>query len=114
VELRGFGIRVNMISPDGAPTNVLAQAVHMLECEPVSLDLAEKKAKEFSPLPDHALSTLDVAQAALFIATEDSGFISGHNLMVDCGNTVTKPYDNARWYTTHSPLFREAAKTGMD
>lgn len=114
VELRGFGIRVNMMSPDGVPTNILAQAVHMLEDEPISLDLAEKKANEFSPLPDRSLNTLDVAQAALFFATEDSGFISGHNLLVDCGNTITKPYDNARWYTTHSPLFREASKTGMD
>lgn len=115
VELRGFGIRVNMISPHSVPTQLLAQARRILDCKPFSMELAEKKVKENSVMPDHWLNTLDVAQAALFLAAEeDSGYISGHDLVVDCGHTVTKPYDSARWYTTHSPLFREAAKTGMD
>ncbi|XP_010412483.1 PREDICTED: short-chain dehydrogenase reductase ATA1-like [Camelina sativa] len=88
-ELGSHGIRVNSISPHGVPTDILVNAYRKylnndkLDVPEVTDIVAEK-----GSLPGRAGAVEDVAQAALFLASqESSGFITGHNLVVDGGYT---------------------------
>lgn len=76
VELKGSGIRVNVLSPGGTETPGLRQLV--------SEDAAAQMA---ASVPLGRLGQPeDVARAAVFLASDDSSYISGIELFVDGGN----------------------------
>ncbi|CAL1414501.1 unnamed protein product [Linum trigynum] len=79
VELGEYGIRVNSISPTGVPTP-MGMKILGLDREGVQ-DLCSEKAA----LKGVALDENDVAEAALFLASNESKFVSGLNLVVDGG-----------------------------
>uniref|UniRef100_A0A0A0LGR0 Uncharacterized protein n=1 Tax=Cucumis sativus TaxID=3659 RepID=A0A0A0LGR0_CUCSA len=85
VELGQFGIRVNCLSP-----YVLATP---LATEFVDLDGAEfeKYASSRANLKGVTLKAEDVANAALFLASDESRYVSGHNLFVDGGFSIVNP-----------------------
>lgn len=89
-ELGSHGIRVNSISPHGVPTDILVNAYRKF-LNNDKLDVAEVTeivAEKGSLLTGRAGTVEDVAHAALFLASqESSGFITGHNLVVDGGYT---------------------------
>ena len=77
LELAGEGIRVNAISPGPIAT---AYVIERLEREP------EERAQRESFIPAGHLGDPDeIASAALFLASDESGFVDGHNLVVDGG-----------------------------
>ncbi|KAK3222340.1 hypothetical protein Dsin_009365 [Dipteronia sinensis] len=88
-ELGMHGIRVNCISPHGVPSEMLVDAYRKflgkkdMSPEEVGKIVGERG----SLLRERSGSTEDVAQAALFLASDDSGFITGHNLVIDGGYT---------------------------
>ncbi|KAK2635655.1 hypothetical protein Ddye_030447 [Dipteronia dyeriana] len=88
-ELGMHGIRVNCISPHGVPSEMLVDAYRKflgnkdMSPEEVGKIVGERG----SLLRGRCGSTEDVAQAALFLASDDSGFITGHNLVIDGGYT---------------------------
>ncbi|OVA18559.1 hypothetical protein BVC80_1831g96 [Macleaya cordata] len=71
------GIRVNCVSPSvlGTP---LSCAIFETDTEGV-----EKKFSSSSNLKGLALKVNHVADAVLFLASNESAFVSGHNLAVD-------------------------------
>jgi NAD(P)-dependent dehydrogenase (short-subunit alcohol dehydrogenase family) len=77
-ELAPAGIRVNAISPG----NILSS-----EHSPFHGDkgLALRRAAENSCLMERLGSPDEIANAALFLASEEASFITGHNLLVDGG-----------------------------
>ncbi|KAL5566744.1 hypothetical protein UlMin_029908 [Ulmus minor] len=77
-ELGVHGIRVNSLSPHGVPTDMLVGAFKQF------LGKVDMKPEEVGRLVAIAE---DVAQAALFLASEESGFVTSHNLLVDGGYT---------------------------
>ncbi|CAI0629085.1 unnamed protein product, partial [Linum tenue] len=79
VELGEYGIRVSSISPTGVPTPMGMKSLG-LDREGVQ-DLCSEKAA----LKGVALDENDVAEAALFLAGDESKFVSGVNLVVDGG-----------------------------
>ncbi|XP_065864295.1 short-chain dehydrogenase reductase 3b-like [Euphorbia lathyris] len=81
-ELGGFGIRVNSVSPFGVATPLSCKAYDL---EP---DQVEANTSCVSNLKGVVLKTRHVAEAALFFASDESGYISGHNLVIDGGFTV--------------------------
>lgn len=77
-ELGKYGIRVNCVSPFGVDTPISAGTIKDVEgfvCKVANLKGIVLKAKH-------------IAEAALFLASDESAYISGHELTVDGGFTV--------------------------
>jgi NAD(P)-dependent dehydrogenase (short-subunit alcohol dehydrogenase family) len=84
-EMAGRGIRVNSLHP--GPTDNEFQ--HTIEIEAIGAS-REESAKAFEsmiPLGRHA-SADEIAKAVLFLASDDSSFMTGHTLAVDGGMTI--------------------------
>ncbi|KAL5567016.1 hypothetical protein UlMin_030180 [Ulmus minor] len=87
-ELGVHGIRVNSLSPHGVPTDMLVgafkQFLGKVDMKPEEVgSIVERE----SLLRGRVATAEDVAQAALFLASEESGFVTSHNLLVDGGYT---------------------------
>lgn len=74
-----YGIRVNCVSPAAVATPLLEKSMKM------SAEEIEKLFESFNRLKNGALKASDVADAVLFLASDDSQFVTGHNLVVDGG-----------------------------
>ncbi|KAI3826300.1 hypothetical protein L1987_00346 [Smallanthus sonchifolius] len=82
VELGQFGIRVNCLSPYGMSTPMVTSSG---TTDPKTFKTI---IDSYGNLNDVTLTTNDVANAALFLATNDAKYMSGHNLHVDGGFSV--------------------------
>ncbi|KAG2670496.1 hypothetical protein I3760_14G087800 [Carya illinoinensis] len=84
VELGQYGIRVNCISPHGVATPMFLKSMGIDK---------KKKAEEIissaANLKGPVLEAEDLAEAALFLASEESKYVSGLNLVVDGGYSTT-------------------------
>jgi NAD(P)-dependent dehydrogenase (short-subunit alcohol dehydrogenase family) len=83
MELGESGVRVNSISPGAIATGIFAKALGL------SVDAAENTPpvmreayKSAQPIPRAGLPD-DIAHAAVFLASDESTFINGHDLVVD-------------------------------
>ena len=82
VELGPDNIRVNAICP-------VMGATGMLELFMGMPDTPENRKKFIATIPLGRLSEpLDIARAAVFLASDDAGFITGVEFPVDGGRTV--------------------------
>lgn len=87
MELGESNVRVNCISPGGIATGIFGKAAGL------PTDQAEKSSEFIKQvLADHQPIRRpgvvdDIAQAAVFLASDESSFINGHNLVVDGGLT---------------------------
>ncbi|CAI9781404.1 unnamed protein product [Fraxinus pennsylvanica] len=79
VELGKYGIRVNCVSPHVVPTRQSKEFYKMDDegCRSI-----------YSILKGVYLNPEDVAEAVLFLASDESKFVTGHNLFVDGGITI--------------------------
>ncbi|XP_040994323.1 secoisolariciresinol dehydrogenase-like [Juglans microcarpa x Juglans regia] len=82
VELGQFGIRVNCVSPCLVATP-LAKDFFKLDDNGVY--------SVYSNLKDSLLKSEDVAEAALYLGSDESKYVSGHNLLVDGGFSISNP-----------------------
>ena len=82
VELAPDDIRVNLISPVMAPTGLLTEFMGVA-------DTAENRSRFVSTIPlGRMCDPVDVANAALFLATDDARFLTGIEMPVDGGRSV--------------------------
>ncbi|CAN1859220.1 Short-chain dehydrogenase reductase 3b [Linum perenne] len=81
-ELGEYGIRVNCISPFGLATPLTCGAFGMRP------DEVEANCSKIANLKGIVLKARHVAETALFLASDESAYVSGHNLAVDGGFTV--------------------------
>jgi NAD(P)-dependent dehydrogenase (short-subunit alcohol dehydrogenase family) len=108
-ELCRFGVRVNCVAPSGVMTPLAAHA-HIGDHQ--AMDALRDRLMEVSPLKGRPGLAEDVANAALFLASDESGFTNGHCLTTDGGFTTGSkagppPHSEA------VPFAREAGKTGV-
>ena len=82
VELGRHGIRVNCVSPYLVATPL---AKRFLEIDDDGV------CRVYGNLKGAVLKPEDVAEAALYLASDESKYVSGHNLLVDGGFTIVNP-----------------------
>ncbi|KAF8390279.1 hypothetical protein HHK36_024804 [Tetracentron sinense] len=78
-QLGEHGIRVNCVSPSAVPTPLMYKAYQM-DAEGI-----EKAFKPLTSLKGEGLKVHNVSDAVLFLASDQSAFVTGHNLVVDGG-----------------------------
>ncbi|XP_002970482.2 momilactone A synthase [Selaginella moellendorffii] len=94
-ELGRHGIRVNCISPVGIITPLLTKLLQKLQPTLTSEQIQEAYVCN-SELAGTKLEVEDVANAALFLCSQDAKYISGHNLVLDGGLSASRPFDPFR------------------
>ena len=101
VELGEKGIRVNSLSPGPIATGIFGKGAAGLDHDEADEHVEYAEAAiaavlpRWQPLP--SVGTVnDIAQAALFLASDASRLITGHNLVVDGGITAGWPVAVAR------------------
>ncbi|KAF8390278.1 hypothetical protein HHK36_024803 [Tetracentron sinense] len=78
-QLGEHGIRVNCVSPSALATPLIVEAFQM-DGEGI-----EKAFEPFTTLKGVGFKVNNVADAVLFLASDESAFVTGHNLVVDGG-----------------------------
>jgi meso-butanediol dehydrogenase/(S,S)-butanediol dehydrogenase/diacetyl reductase len=110
-ELAPAGIRVNVISPG----NILSSEHSPFNGEE---GLALRTAAENSCLMERLGSPDEIASAALFLASEEASFITGHNLLVDGGFSASgglgrgRPEDDSALSAVVARNINAAGQTG--
>src|SRR5882757_3274461 len=83
MELGESGIRVNSISPGVIATGIFGKALGLsVEAAEKTPELMHGVYKSAQPIPRAGLPE-DIAHAAVFLASDESTFINGHDLVVD-------------------------------
>ena len=108
-ELCRFGIRVNAIAAAGMATEMVAA---VLTGNPDDIDEAKRILAEASPLKDRPGLVEDVANAALWLASDESGYTNGHTLTTDAGITVGATVAGPA-FSEYAPMIREAGRSGL-
>lgn len=111
-ELGFYGIRVNVIAPGRIATPMVAAT---WAGNPDDLDGAYRAILPESPLKDRAGYGSDIAEAAAWLLSPASGYVSGQVIVVDGGlmagsPPATKPLNNA--YTERRVFLREGHERG--
>jgi NAD(P)-dependent dehydrogenase (short-subunit alcohol dehydrogenase family) len=108
-EVCGYGVRVNAIAPYSVATSMVADAyLH----DHTAIDETIKMLTDESPLVNRPGLASDVANAALWLASDESGYTSGHTLTVDAGITTGAMPGGPR-FSEYLPMQREAGKSGL-
>lgn len=110
-ELGAYGIRVNAIAPGKHVTPMNAAQI---VGDPDDLDAAREAFRTRTPLRGRIGLAEDIAHAALWLASDDAGFVSGHVLVVDGGLTSgskegVSPGEQGRW-AVRQDLIRTRAR----
>jgi NAD(P)-dependent dehydrogenase (short-subunit alcohol dehydrogenase family) len=113
-ELGAWSIRVNAIAPGKILTPMNAAAV---VGNADAMDEAREAFQTRTPLRGRIGLPDDIAHAALWLASDDAGFVSGQTLVVDGGLTTgskenVAPGEHGRW-ASRRDLLREAGRSGM-
>ena len=107
-ELGPYGVRANCVAPYSVATPMVA---HAYLGDHTDIDTTLKMLTEQSPLKGRPGLADDVANAVLWLASDDSGYTSGLTLTVDAGIT-TGSVAGAPRFAEHKPMQREAGKDG--
>lgn len=101
-ELASHGVRVNAISPGNTVT---AMTSAVMTGDPNAFETATKHIAAGSLLGIAGLPA-DIANAAVFLASDEARYITAHTLVVDAGQTGIG--GNGRFHQQESALVREA------
>ncbi len=85
MELGESNVRVNSISPGGIATGIFGKALGLpTEEAEKSTDIMKQALAEWQPIRRSGMAD-DIAMAAVFLASDESTFVNGHDLVVDGG-----------------------------
>lgn len=102
-ELAQYSVRVNAISPGNTVT---AMTAGVGTGDHTDIDGASKYIAKGSPL-GYAGFPEDIANAALYLASDESKYVSGHTLVVDAGQTTSGMTPN-RFHNGENRVFGAA------
>ncbi len=108
-ELCHHNIRVNAIAPAGMATAMVAD---VSTGDPAAIEATKEILAQNSPLKGRPGVAEDVANAALWLASDESGYTTGHTLTTDAGTTIGAT-TNPIAFAEYEPLLREAGKKGI-
>jgi len=108
-ELCRFGIRVNAIAAASMATPMVA---NVLTGDPGAIEEAKRILAAQSPLRDRPGLAEDVANAALWLASDESGYTTGHTLTTDAGITIGATATGPA-FGEYAPMIREAGRKGL-
>ena len=108
-ELCRHGIRVNAIAAASMATPMVA---NVLTGDPSDIEGAKRILADASPLLNRPGLAEDVANAALWLASDESGYTTGHTLTTDAGFTIGATVAGPA-FAEYSPMVREAGRTGL-
>ncbi|KAF3441607.1 hypothetical protein FNV43_RR15522 [Rhamnella rubrinervis] len=86
VELGQFGIRVNCLSPFGVATPLASRVSGIEEEQEI-----ENSVASLANLKHVILKAEDIANGALFLASDEGRYVSGHNILIDGGFSIANP-----------------------
>lgn len=81
------GIRVNAVCPGDTLVDRWMEKGYFESSDPVTVDEAMKESSAYIPMGRFGKPE-EIAKAVLFLASDDSSFVTGHLLLVDGGNTA--------------------------
>jgi meso-butanediol dehydrogenase / (S,S)-butanediol dehydrogenase / diacetyl reductase len=81
------GIRVNAVCPGDTFVDRWMEKGYFEGSDPVTLEQAIRESSEYLPMGRFGKPE-EIANAVLFLASDDSSFVTGHLLLVDGGNTA--------------------------
>ncbi|MBW1819664.1 MAG: glucose 1-dehydrogenase [Deltaproteobacteria bacterium] len=85
MELGELNVRVNSISPGGVATGIFGKALGLpMEEAEKSAEIVKQALASWQPIRRTGM-TDDIAMAAVFLASDESTFVNGHDLVVDGG-----------------------------
>ncbi len=107
-ELSNYGIRANCIAPAGMATPMVAA----LSGDPDDIEATKRNLAQSSPLKGRPGTAEDVVNAALWLASDESGYTSGLTLTTDAAFTVGSSFPTP--FAERQPFIAEAGKRGME
>lgn len=102
-ELAQYQVRVNAISPGNTAT---AMTAAVGGADHTDTDVAAERIAAGSPLGYSGFPE-DIANAALYLASDEAKYVTGHTLVVDAGQTSSGMVPN-RFHTGAQRIFRHA------
>lgn len=91
-ELGEHGVRVNCIAPGAIVTPIFGKGMGLTpEQADQTLDAIKLRFHEAQPIKRAGLPS-DIAEAALWLASDASSFVTGHTLLVDGGLLTGRPW----------------------
>ncbi|MDJ0846746.1 MAG: glucose 1-dehydrogenase [Myxococcota bacterium] len=109
-ELAAYGIRVNCIAPGNMATPMVAD---VMAGDPDAVPAVERGLAKHSPLRGRAGLAQDIAEAALWLASDAAGYVSGHTLVVDGGLTSGSANRIPELFEKAAPMIRERGGRGL-
>ena len=81
------GIRVNAVCPGDTFVDRWLETGYFEGSDPVTLNEAIEESSAYIPMGRFGNPT-EIANAVLFLASDEASFVTGHLLLVDGGNTA--------------------------
>jgi NAD(P)-dependent dehydrogenase (short-subunit alcohol dehydrogenase family) len=106
-ELGQHRIRVNAVAPGNITTPMTADVI---TGDPSNLEGAHEAIRFLSPLGIAGLP-VDIANALLYLASDEARYISGHTLVVDAGQTTGAA--PSMFHLMEAGIIREAGRRGI-
>ena len=103
-ELAADGVRVNVVAPGNTVTAMTAAAI---TGDADAVDQAADAIASMSPMKTAGRPS-DIADAILWLASDESRIVTGHTLVVDAGQTTNG--GNGRFHLQPPALVREAGR----